>query len=199
MWFGFSKNPVQTFLVAGLCLVMTACGSPGQRDLPTDKAPTTIVNPADGYMLEAGNMVRVTVFNQDNLSGDLTVDPSGNITLPLVGNIRASGVTANELGRRIQQALINNNLLQSPNVSVEVQTFRPFYVLGEVRQPGEFPYTIGMTVLSAIARAGGYDYRALENDVILVRSNKGKQEEFRADELTPILPGDIIRVRERRF
>lgn len=199
MWFGFSKNLVPTVLVAGLCLVMTACGSPGQRELPTEKAPTTIVNPADGYLLEAGNMVRVTVFNQDNLSGDVTVDPTGNITLPLVGNVRASGVTANELARRIQQTLINSNLLQSPNVSVEVQTFRPFYVLGEVRQPGEFPYTVGMTVLSAIARAGGYDYRALENDVILVRSNKGKQEEFRADELTPILPGDIIRVRERRF
>lgn len=199
MSLGFSMNPVRTFLVAGLCLVMTGCGSPGQRELPTEKAASTIVNPADGYLLEAGNMVRVTVFNQENLSGDVTVDPTGNVTLPLVGNIRAGGVTANELARRIQQALISNNLLQAPNVSVEVQTFRPFYVLGEVRQPGEFPYTIGMTVLSAIARAGGYDYRALENDVILVRSNKGKQEEFRADELTPILPGDIIRVRERRF
>lgn len=199
MSLGLSRNPFRACLVAGLCLVMTACGSPGQRELPTEKAPTTIVNPTDGYVLEPGNMVRVTVFNQDNLSGDVTVDPTGNITLPLVGNVRASGVTANELARRIQQTLINNNLLQSPNVSVEVQTFRPFYVLGEVRQPGEFPYMVGMTVLSAIARAGGYDYRALENDVILVRSNKGKQEEFRADELTPILPGDIIRVRERRF
>lgn len=199
MSLGFSINPIRMILALGLCLVITACGSPGQRELPTEKAPTSIVNPADGYLLEAGNMVRVTVFNQDNLSGDATVDPTGNITLPLVGNIRAGGITANELARRIQQALINNNLLQSPNVSVEVQTFRPFYVLGEVRQPGEFPYTVGMTVLSAVARAGGYDYRALENDVILVRALDGKQQEFRADELTPILPGDIIRVRERRF
>ncbi len=192
-------TPVRALLAAFLCLVMTACGSSGQRDLPTERAPLTIVNPADGYLLEAGNMVRITVFNQENLSGDVTVDPVGNVSLPLIGNIRAGGITATELARRIQQALINNNLLQSPNVSVEVQTFRPFYVLGEVRQPGEFPYTIGMTVLSAVARAGGYDYRALENDVILVRAIAGKQQEFRADELTPILPGDIIRVRERRF
>lgn len=196
-----SKIPLFLRLIAAaaLSMIVVACSSTSQRAAPTTFAPKTIVNPAEGYRLEAGNTVRVQVFSQDNLSGDVTVDPTGTLALPLIGSIRAAGLTAAELARRIEKILIDNNLLQTPSVSVEVRTFRPFYVLGEVRQPGEFPYTTGLTVLSAVARAGGYDYRALENDVILVRVIDGKQQEFRADELTPILPGDIVRVRERLF
>lgn len=180
-------------------LVLAACGTGGGRSVPTEAAPMTISNPAESYRLEPGNRVRITVFNELNLSGDLTLDPAGNITMPLVGNIPASGLTARDLAKRVEEALIRASLMQTPNVSVEVQTFRPFYVLGEVRQPGEFPYISGMTVLSAVAKAGGYDYRALENDVILVRTIDGTQKEYTADERTPILPGDIVRVRERRF
>jgi polysaccharide export outer membrane protein len=84
-------------------------------------------------------------------------------------------------------------------VAVEVQTFRPFYVLGEVHHPGEFPYVTGMTVLSAIAKAGGYDYRAWEGEVLLVREANGEQKEYRATERTPILPGDIIKILQRRI
>lgn len=180
-------------------LVLAACGTGGGRSAPTEAAPMTISNPTESYRLEPGNRVRITVFNELNLSGDLTLDPAGNITMPLVGNIPASGLTARDLAKRVEEALIRASLMQTPNVSVEVQTFRPFYVLGEVRQPGEFPYISGMTVLSAVAKAGGYDYRALENDVILVRTIDGTQKEYTADERTPILPGDIVRVRERRF
>ena len=89
--------------------------------------------------------------------------------------------------------------LLEPRVTVEVLTFNPFYVMGEVRAPGEFPYAMGMTVLSAIARAGGYDYRGRQGEVVLVRTSGGKQQEFRANERTPILPGDIVRVLERNF
>lgn len=180
-------------------LVLAACGTGGGRAAPTEAAPKTITNPAESYRLEPGNRVRITVFNEPNLSGDLTLDPAGNITMPLVGNVPASGLTARDLAKRVEETLIRASLMQTPNVSVEVQTFRPFYVLGEVRQPGEFPYISGMTVLSAIAKAGGYDYRALEDDVILVRTIDGAQKEYIADERTPILPGDIVRVRERRF
>ncbi|WPZ37238.1 polysaccharide biosynthesis/export family protein (plasmid) [Thalassobaculum sp. OXR-137] len=153
----------------------------------------------EGYRLEPGNRVRIVVFNEPNLSGDFTLDSIGNITLPLIGNVPGSGVTARELADRIADQLKRQHILQDPNVSVEVQTFRPFYVLGEVREPGEFPYTSGMTVLSAIARAGGYDYRAREGEVVLVRVVGQEQTEYRASELTPILPGDIVKVLERRF
>lgn len=179
---------------------LTSCGGGGGgREIPSQEAPMKTANPAEGYLLEPGNRVRVTVFNEANLSGDLTLDPAGNLAMPLVGNIPASGLTARALAKRIEDALVKAALMQTPSVAVEVQTFRPFYVLGEVREPGEFPYTSGMTVLSAIAKAGGYDYRALQNDVILVRTINGEQQEFRANERTPILPGDIVKVRERRF
>lgn len=182
-------------------LLLSACGSLSSTvgDFPNEPAPAKIANPAEGYLLEPGNRVRVIVFNESNLSGDFTVDPAGNIAMPLVGNIAASGVTAKALSKRIEDALKRDNYMQVPSVAVEVQTFRPYYVLGEVRQPGEFPYTTGMTVLSAVARAGGYDYRARQGEVVLVRPADNGEKEYRATERTPLLPGDIVKVLERRF
>lgn len=159
----------------------------------------TLTNPADGYLLEPGNRVRVTVFNEMNLTGDFTLDPAGNLSFPLVGNVSASGLTSKALAQRLADALSKGGYFQDPKIAVEVQTFRPFYVLGEVRQPGEFPYATGMTVLSAIARAGGYDYRARQGEVIIARFEQNVQKDYRATERTPILPGDIIRVLERYF
>jgi polysaccharide export outer membrane protein len=183
--------------IALIVIGLTGCASgPG---FPTVEAPPKTENPAETYLLEAGNRIRVTVFNEGNLSGDFTVDPAGNIALPLVGNVPASGITAKALAKRIEAVLKKDAYLNEPRVAVEVQTFRPFYVLGEVRQPGEFAYMTGMTVLSAIAKAGGYDYRAREGEVILVRQEHEEQREYHAVERTPILPGDIIRVLQRRF
>lgn len=182
-------------------LLLSACGTLSSTvgDFPSEPAPAKIANPAEGYLLEPGNRVRVIVFNETNLSGDFTVDPAGNIAMPLVGNIAASGITAKALSKRVEDALKRDNYMQVPSVAVEVQTFRPYYVLGEVRQPGEFPYTTGMTVLSAVARAGGYDYRARQGEVVLVRPADNGEKEYRATERTPLLPGDIVKVLERRF
>lgn len=178
--------------------LLTACsGTIGT--FPSEDAPMTVDNPTEGYLLEPGNRVRITVFNEQNLSGDFTVDQVGNIALPLVGNVPASGITVKVLAHRIEEAMKKGGYLQEPSVAAEVQSFRPFYVLGEVRQAGEFQYSTGMTVLSAIARAGGYSYRAVTDNVVLVRMVDGKQVEYRATERTPILPGDIVKVLERRF
>jgi len=166
---------------------------------PSEEAPAKIASPADGYLLEAGNRVRLIVFNQENLSGTFSLDAAGNISLPLLGNVPAAGITAATLSSRITAVLRREGYMQDPKVAVEVETFRPFYVLGEVRTPGEFPYTNGLTVLSAIARAGGYDYRAREGEVLLVRQVNGEQKEYRGIERTPILPGDIVKVQQRRF
>eukprot|EP01012_Entosiphon_sulcatum_P066644 TRINITY_DN95991_c0_g1_i1.p1 TRINITY_DN95991_c0_g1~~TRINITY_DN95991_c0_g1_i1.p1 ORF type:complete len:221 (-),score=29.54 TRINITY_DN95991_c0_g1_i1:516-1106(-) len=186
-------------LLLASSLALGSCGTATVGDFPAELAPTTVSNPMDGYRLEPGNRVRIVVFNENNLSGDFTVDPSGSIALPLVGNIPASGVTSKVLAKRIEDALKRDAYMQVPNVSVEVQTFRPYYVLGEVKQPGEFAYTTGLTVLSAVARAGGYDYRARQGEVVLVRPIPDGQKEYRASERTPILPGDIVKVLERRF
>ncbi|MBP2316407.1 polysaccharide biosynthesis/export family protein [Azospirillum soli] len=178
--------------------VLVGCAST-VGEFPSEPAPQTALNPTDGYLLEPGNRVRVIVFNENNLSGDFTVDTIGNIQLPLIGNVRASGLTAKALSGRITEILRRDAYMKDPSVAVEIQTFRPFYVLGEVRQAGEFPYTVGMTVLGAIARAGGYDYRARQGQVVLARMIGEEQKEYAATERTPILPGDIIKVLERRF
>jgi len=191
-----SSGKIQSLMTAVIfSLLLSACGS----GLPSEPAPVTAAGPGDEYVLEPGNHTRVTVFNESNLSGDFTVDTVGNIFLPLVGNVPASGVTAKGLARRIEDLLSRSNYLRDPKVSVEVLTFRPFYVMGEVRQPGEFSFTTGMTVLSGIARAGGYDYRARKEEVVLIRTVNGEQKEFRANERTPLQPGDIIKVVERYF
>ena len=189
--------------IAGLCLLVLSglpllSGCSGAK-LPSEAAPMNTANPADGYILEPGNRVRVVVFGENGLSGDYQIDPIGQIALPLAGTVPAAGVTVEGLGQRIAGLLQRGGYMRDPRISVEVQTFRPFYVLGEVRQPGEFPYMTGMTVLGAIAKAGGYDNWAYEDEVKLVRIINGKQQEYRANERTPILPGDIIRVLERNL
>lgn len=196
----FAKlKAVGRFLCAGILFSAFLAGCSTTPGFPSEQAPMKPGNPAEGYLLEPGNRIRLIVFGETGLSGDFTIDPIGNISLPLIGNVAASGVTAKVLSKRIEDHLKKDAYLQDPKAAVEVQTFRPFYVLGEVRQPGEFPYTTGLTVLSAVARAGGYDYRAWEGDVVVVRTIDGEQKEYRANERTPILPGDIVRVLQRRI
>jgi len=186
-------------LCAALMAVALFVAGCAAGSLPSESAPTRLTTSLDGYLLEPSNRIRVIVFNEQTLSGDFTLDPSGNIAFPLIGNVRAGGVTAKIVAERIEEALARGGYLRSPQVSVEVQTFRPFYVLGEVRLPGEFPYTVGLTVLGAIARAGGYDYRARRDGVVLVREVDGEQREYAANERTPLQPGDVVKVLERRF
>jgi polysaccharide export outer membrane protein len=188
---------IRAMVVGGGVLVLAACTQ--GPSMPGVNAPMSAGNPADGYVLESGNRVRVTVFGEANMSGDFLIDSSGAISMPLIGNIPASGTTVPGLTQRIAAQMQKENILREPRISIEILSFRPFYVLGEVRQPGEFPYSTGMTVLSAIARAGGYDYRARQGEVVLVRMENGQQKDYRATERTPILPGDIVRVLERSF
>lgn len=182
--------------LALMVLMLAGCSG---RPLPSVNAPDSVGDFVQRYQLEPGNRVRVVVFNEQNLSSEYLIDTAGNINMPLAGTVHAAGGTAAALTEKIQDALIRSNYLRDPKVTVEVQTYRPFYVLGEVKQPGEYTFTVGMSVLSAIARAGGYDYRAREEEVILLRIVDGREQEFRAIERTPILPGDIIRVTERHF
>lgn len=167
--------------------------------IPDVDAPASIGDFTSGYLLEPGNRVRVIVFNEQNLSGEFQIDGSGNLSMPLIGTVAASGVTAKTLASRVEEVLTRSNYLRNPKAAVEILTYRPFYVLGEVKLPGEYSYSVGLTVLSAVARAGGYDYRAREGVAVLVRIIDGTEQQFRALERTPILPGDIIRVTERHF
>jgi polysaccharide biosynthesis/export protein len=121
------------------------------------------------------------------------------IALPLVGGIRASGLSPDALAVKVGETLVRGNLLRSPSVSAEVIAYRPIFVLGEVSKPGQFPYQPGMTVVTAVAVAGGFTYRAVDDYASVVRTQDGVAIEGKAVRQSFVQPGDVITVFERRF
>lgn len=152
---------------------------------------------ADAYRLGAGDTIKATVFGEPDLSGEFEIDGAGQLSLPLIGEVPAKGRTARELKTLIEERL-RDGYLRKPRVSIEVATYRPFYITGEVNKPGPYPFVAGMTVVTAVALAGGYTYRANERTVT-IRRGGGAEEDAAADETTRIMPGDVIRVEERFF
>ena len=150
----------------------------------------------DGYRLGTGDKIRVIVFGEQELSGDYEVDSSGYLRLPLIGQVQAAGYSLREFEDAIKIKL-EEGYLKDPRVSVEVVNYRPFYIIGEVASPGQYPYVNGMTVLNAVALAGGFTYRARKSTVYIRNGNE--EDETPADQTTKIRPGDIIRVGERFF
>jgi polysaccharide export outer membrane protein len=165
------------------------------RVIAAAETPTT--GTVEGYRLGTGDKVRVTVYGEADLSGEFQVDGSGFVRLPLIGQVNASGHTLREFETDVA-AKFADGYLRAPRVSAEVVNYRPFFILGEVNKPGEYPYVNGMNVVTAVALAGGFTYRADEDDVY-IRRNGQPEVEYSADERTPVLPGDIIRVTERFF
>ncbi len=152
----------------------------------------------EGYILGTGDRIRVTVFGHTDLSGEYEVDGAGRVSLPLIRDVVADGLTL----RQFEQAITNKlkpDFLKNPSVSVDVLNYRPFYIIGEVKRPGSYAYVNGMTVVNAIALAEGYTYRARENDVLIIRANDESREKEAADHDTIVLPGDVIEVPERFF
>ncbi len=148
------------------------------------------------YLLGPGDLLRVVVFGHEDLSGEFEVKGSGHVSLPLIREVQAEGLTL----RQFEQAVIDSlkpDFLLNPRVSVDVLNYRPFYIIGEVKRPGSYPYVNGMTVVNAIALAGGYTYRAKENDVLITRARDAANKQEPADHQTVVLPGDVIEVPER--
>jgi len=149
------------------------------------------------YRLGPSDEVRITVFGEDNLSGEFEIDGSGQVALPLVGEIKVAGLTLRDAEDNIETTLEQGFLL-NPRVNIEVLNYRPIFILGEVREPGSYPYQAGMTVLKAVTIAGGYTYRARKSTVYVKRADDPEQEQTATPD-TEILPGDIVRVAERFF
>lgn len=150
------------------------------------------------YTLDAGDKLRVVVFGQDGISNTYTVDAGGNVSLPLVGSVAARGITAQQLSQRIS-ARLKQGYVRDPHVTVEVETYRPFYILGEVTTPGQYPYVADMTVEKAVAIAGGFAPRAYKDKVELTRSAPGQQMKGDVPLSYPLRPGDTVLVKERWF
>lgn len=154
--------------------------------------------PDSGYRLGPGDQVRIIVFGQPDLSGVFRLDGDGLISMPLINNVDAKGLSAEELQKRIV-AKLTPNYLKDANASVDILSYRPFYIVGEVSRPGSYAYVNGMTALNAVALAGGFTYRADEDDFEIKRNANGKTDVMDAGPETPIQPGDVITVDERWF
>lgn len=150
------------------------------------------------YQLGSGDKLRVTVFGDEDLSGEFDLDGAGNFSMPLIGKVVAGGLTLDQAEDEVERLLLDGYLV-NPRVSIEVLNYRPFYILGEVNSPGSYAYVSGMTVLNAVALAGGYTYRAREENVRITRASDPEKQEVPVSITEVVLPGDIIRVPERHF
>lgn len=176
----------------GVLLLLAGCASSTPRS--ADFNPLLV----EPYALDSGDALRITVFEQPSLTASYTVDVEGMVSMPLIGDLPARGLTTDELDAAVTQAL-REGYLRNPDVSVEVATYRPFFVLGEVGQSGQFPYVAGMTVRSAIAISGGFSARAVRSTVDVSRVINGTVRVGRLDLNAAVRPGDVITVRERWF
>ena len=151
------------------------------------------------YRLGANDRVRIIVFGQPTLTGEYTLDGNGVLAYPLIGNIEANNQTTSQLQQAIASRL-DPDYLSNPSVSAEVITRRPFYVIGEVQKPGNYPYVTDMTALNAVAMAGGYTYRAKQNQLYIKRLDKdGRMVRIEAKPETRVRPGDTVEIKERYF
>jgi polysaccharide export outer membrane protein len=164
-------------------------------------APPIVPVVAEGpppYILDSGDRLRITVFGQDGLTNSYFVDVSGNITMPLIGAVAARGLTTPELSRSIADRL-RRGFIREPHVAIEVEAYRPFFILGEVTAPGQYPYVPNMTAETAVAVAGGFTPRAFRGQIQLRRTEGGQVYSGIVPLGFPVRPGDTITVQERWF
>lgn len=153
---------------------------------------------SQAYRLGPGDRVKITVYGEPDLTGEFEISSDGILGFPLVGEVPAGGLSTRELEAKLA-ALLKDGFLRNPKVNAEVINYRPFFILGEVNKPGGYPYVNAMTIVTAVAIAGGYTPRANRSEMDIVRTVNQKRQEIKGTEQTPLLPGDIITVRERFF
>lgn len=191
-----------SLLGLGLCLLL----SPQMEAMAIAKVPAISSGERYGdaqkvvesYRLGAGDKVKVTVFNEVQLSGEYQVGADGSVALPLVGNVPVLGKLPSEVAAAYED-LLGKDFLRNPRVSVEVTQYRPFYIVGQVRMPGQYPYSAGLTVWSAVAVAQGLTPRGRESYVFIRKYGEAKEERYRLTPDLRVFPGDTIRVAERFF
>jgi len=150
------------------------------------------------YTLGSGDRLRIVVFGQEGLTNSYSVDASGHIAMPLIGAVLARGATTDQLSGRIADKL-REGFIREPHVAVEIEAYRPFFILGEVTAPGQYPFVANMSAETAVAIAGGFTPRAFRKTVILDRTFSGRQVRISVPVTFPLRPGDTINVQERWF
>jgi protein involved in polysaccharide export with SLBB domain len=168
--------------------VQTASATPAQ---PATTATTD-------YVLGPGDKLRLTVYGETDLSGEFTIDGSGYARLPLIGQTRAAGYTARQLEQAIA-TMLSRGYMKSPRVSVDISIYRPFYVIGAVNRPGQYPFVEHMSAMNAVALAGGFNTSAVESVIFVRHEGSNKEEEMPVDQAALIQPGDVIKVHTTVF
>jgi polysaccharide export outer membrane protein len=162
-------------------------------------APVAYAEAAEGpYTLDSGDRLRIVVFGQEGLTNSYAVDAGGHIAMPLIGSVAARGLTTDALSRRVADRL-RQGFIREPHVAVEIEAYRPFFILGEVTAPGQYPYVANMTVETAVAIAGGFTPRGYRRQVMISRNVEGRIVRFQVPVNCPIRPGDTVVVDERWF
>jgi polysaccharide biosynthesis/export protein len=188
-----------------ILVVLATCGMAPQfaasetaQSKVVPSAPPAADSSADNYVLGPNDRVRLKVYGEPDIAGEYEIDSGGQISVPLAGHVRAAGLTTKQLERAIASAL-SKGIVRDPRVNVEIALYRPYYILGEVKKSGEYPYRLGLTVMDAVASAGGFTYRANEHKVFLRRAGAGAEEVYPLDSPILVFPGDNIRIPERFF
>lgn len=192
MWFASPQILLLcTAVVAGTLLTACSAHQPIPKSFQQDAA--------QAYRLDSGDRLRITVFEQPNLTNSYTVDQTGHIAFPLIGKVPARGETLPALEGAIAGGLKRGGYLQDPDVTIEIDRYRPVFVMGEVGRPGQYSYVPAMTAQNAVAIAGGFTSRARHRDVDITRKVDGRSMTARVPLPTPVVAGDTIYVQERFF
>jgi polysaccharide export outer membrane protein len=176
-------------LLIGALIILSACFSPVRKLAPL------ATDTARPYLLGPGDELQITIFGDTDLTGAYKVSDSGTIAMSVVGLVPAQGLSLSEFQERLIERL-KARAIKSPDVAIQLAAYRPFFILGEVKNPGSYVYIPNMTVLTAVALAGGFTFRAAENDISVTRVPQGER---RATRSSPVLPGDVIYVFERHL
>lgn len=184
---------IAVIALTAACLALAAGGARAQPVVAGSDNPV-----AADYKLGPTDHIRITVFGEDNLTGEFSVTADGSISMPLIGAVAALGRTADQVRADIETRL-KDGYIKDPRVSVEVLNYRGFYILGEVNKSGEYPYTPGLTVLGAVATAQGYTYRANTHRVFIKHEGDPGERPYPVTSDLAVQPGDVIRVAERFF
>lgn len=189
------KKAVMAFFSLG-AMALTGCAAGPSLGNPQELASVT--SGLTGYKLGSGDEVKVTVFGETDLSGAFVVDGQGTISMALIGAVPVADRTLEDVSRLIESKY-KDGWLRDPKVTAELTKGRPYYILGEVNRPGEYPFVSGLTVMNAIASAGDFTYRADKNKILIKSSDSPNEREVDLTPTTAVRPGDTIRVRERFF
>lgn len=182
-------------VVATLMLVLSACSS---NEAYLRATPETATKAMPEVRVQAGDKIRVTVFNEPNLSGEFDVDVTGAVSMPLAGTLKIEGMTRPEVERLLARRF-QSEYLRDPKVTVDISAYHPYFISGEVKSPGAYPYRYKLNVMTAITLAGGETNRASRSTVYIQRGGKGPFEEHVLSPEVAIFPGDFVRLPERYF